>query len=265
MMQIAVLQMQATAGNVHTNLERIDSAAQEAARGGASLLVTPELSLTGYGAGEALRRLAEPVDREQIRRLQVIARSAGIAIVAGFAESDRQDIYNSVVFVEGERTPVVYRKSHLYGDYERALFVSAPPSSSIVEYQGLRLGILICYDVEFPENVRRLALAGCDVILVPTAVPQGASGLFITEHMIRVRAFENQIFIAYANHAGADEMFSFAGRSQIAAPDGSLIAQCDDNAERLLFAEIDPDRFADSIRDNPYLEDLCRQGLSKKS
>lgn len=255
-MRIAVFQMQVTAGDVHANLERIDSAAHESALGGASLLVTPELSLTGYGAGPALRRLAETAEGEQIGRLREIARSAGIAIIAGFAESDVSGMYNSAVFVEGDRRPVVYRKSHLYGDYERGLFRPATPSSRIVEFQGSRFGMLICYDVEFPENVRRLALAGCDAILVPTAVPEGESGRFITEHMIRVRAFENQIFVAYANHAGADELFSFVGRSCVAAPDGSLIARCDDNAERLLFAEINRDRFAESIKNNPYLEDL---------
>ncbi len=71
--------------------------------------------------------------------------------------------------------------------------------------------MLICYDVEFPENVRRLALAGCEVALVPTALPSGSSGSFIAEHMIQTRAFENQMFVAYVNHCGADDLFQFAG------------------------------------------------------
>ena len=131
--------------------------------------------------------------------------------------------------------PAIYRKSHLYGDYERSLFKPETPVSCIVELGGLKLGMLICYDVEFPENVRRLALAGVDAVLVPTALPAGPSGTFIANHMIQTRAFENQIFVAYINHAGADERFTFAGNSRIAAPDGSLIAACSDDAEKFNF------------------------------
>ena len=99
-------------------------------------------------------------------------------------------------------------------------------------------------------------LAGADAVLVPTALPAGPSGTFIANHMIQVRAFENQIFVAYINHAGADERFTFAGLSRIAAPDGSLIAACDDDAEQLIFAEIDPGAFAASHQ---------RQSLSERS
>jgi predicted amidohydrolase len=81
------------------------------------------------------------------------------------------------------------------------------PSDSIIEYGGLRIGILICYDVEFPENVRRLALAGAHLIAVPTALPATDQAGLIARKMVPVRAFENQLFIAYANHCGADDLF----------------------------------------------------------
>lgn len=255
-MKIAALQMQSVSGDVQANLAKIERAAIDAAKSSAELLITPELCITGYGAGGAITTLAESAAGSQIEALQTISSANGIAILAGFAERDGTDVFNSAAFVNGLATPSIYRKSHLYGDYERSLFKPAKPVNCIVEIGGLKFGMLICYDVEFPENVRRLALGGVDAILVPTALPAGPSGTFIANHMIQVRAFENQTFIAYINHAGADERFAFAGNSRIAAPDGSLIAACRDTAEHLIFADIDPTAFTMSIDGNPYLRDL---------
>ncbi|EYR77376.1 carbon-nitrogen hydrolase family protein [Shinella sp. 838] len=260
-MRIAALQMHAIAGDGEANIERIAAAAADAAAGGARLLVVPELAVPGYGAGEAaFGRLASPATGDVATRLGAIARDNALAIVAGFAEQDGTHVYNSALFTDGIGTNAVYRKSHLYGDYERAAFRTAAPASVMVELGGIRLGMLICYDVEFPENVRRLALAGADLVLVPTALPKGSSGTFIANHMIQVRAFENQVFVAYINHCGADDHFTYAGLSRIAAPDGKLLAEAPAEGETLLFAEIRPEDYAKSRAENTYLIDLGRQG-----
>lgn len=260
MMKLAVLQMRSVGGDIAANLARIEGAAAEAAGRGATLLVTPELGITGYGAGEMILELAQPADGPIVRQLQRISRGIGIAVVAGFAERDGTAVYNSAVLVDGDREPTVYRKSHLYGDYERGLFTPVQPSTRLFEHEGVTCGLLICYDVEFPENVRRLALAGAEVVLVPTALPAGWSGTFITEHMIQTRAFENQLFVAYVNHCGSDAMFSFAGSSRIASPDGQVLAKANSAEEALIFAEIDPKAFAISQSENSYLKDLRRPG-----
>ena len=257
-MRIAALQMHAIAGDNEANIGRIASAAADAAGGGAKLLIVPELAVTGYGAGEAaFEKLASPASGEVAARLSAIARENGIAIVAGFAEQEGNATYNSALFTDGLGTNAVYRKAHLYGGYERAAFKPGVPASVMVELAGVRLGMLICYDVEFPENVRRLALAGADLVVVPTALPKGSSGTFIANHMIQVRAFENQVFVAYINHCGADDNFTYAGLSRIAAPDGSLIASAPAEGEVLLFAEISPGDFAQSRAENTYLADLA--------
>ncbi|WP_432348817.1 carbon-nitrogen hydrolase family protein (plasmid) [Shinella yambaruensis] len=260
-MRIAALQMHAIAGDSEANIERIAAAAADAAAGGAKLLVVPELAVTGYGAGEtAFARLASPATGDVARRLGAIARDNGLAIVTGFAEQEGAHVYNSALFTDGIGTNAVYRKSHLYGEYERGVFRPAAPASVMVELGGIRLGMLICYDVEFPENVRRLALAGADLVIVPTALPKGSSGTFIASHMIQVRAFENQVFVAYINHCGADDRFTYAGLSRIAAPDGKLLAEASAEGETLLFAEIRPEDYAKSRSENTYLVDLARQG-----
>lgn len=259
-MRIAALQMHAIAGDGEANIERIAAAAADAAAGGARLLIVPELAVTGYGAGEAgFTRLASPATGDVAARLGAIAHENAIAIVAGFAEQDGQDTYNSALFTDGNGTNAVYRKSHLYGDYERRSFRPALPASVMVDLGGIRIGMLICYDVEFPENVRRLALAGADLVVVPTALPKGSSGTFIAGHMIQVRAFENQVFVAYTNHCGADDHFTYAGLSRIAAPDGKLLAEAPAEGETLLFAEIRPEDYVKSRSENTYLVDLGRE------
>ena len=258
-MKLAALQMQAVSGNVETNLARIEAAAREASTNGADMLVVPELAVSGYGAAEAFHRLACEAVGPIPERLSTIARDNAIAVIAGFPERAAGSIYNSALFTDGKGSSVVYRKSHLYGDYERSWFRPDIPSSVLITVNGINLGMLICYDVEFPENVRRLAQAGADLVVVPTALPKGSSGLMIAEHMIRVRAFENQVFVAYINHCGTDGTFSYAGLSCIAAPDGAFLAQAPSEGERLLFATIRPQDFARSRSENTYLADLVRQ------
>ncbi|WP_265518274.1 carbon-nitrogen hydrolase family protein [Nitratireductor luteus] len=256
MMRIAAFQMKAGAVDQAANLARIGNAARDAAAAGAEFLITPELALPGYGAGDDMHRLARPPDGEIVAKLALISLEAGIAVLAGFAEAAKGCAYNSAVFVDGRQEPVIYRKSHLYSDYERNLFAAEQPSARIVQHGGIRIGILICYDVEFPENVRRLAQAGVDLVAVPTALPTSDHAELIARKMIPVRAFENQVFVSYVNHCGADGLFSYAGLSTIAAPDGSLLAAADGPSEKLIFADIRPQDFAASAAANPYLRDL---------
>jgi predicted amidohydrolase len=255
MIRLSALQMQTAGADPAANLARIETAAHEAARAGATLLVTPELGITSYGGGEDILTLAEPADGAIVARLGEIARETGVALVGGFAEKAGSAVYNSAIYTDGSGKPSVYRKSHLYGDYERGLFTPEKPSTCLFEHCGMTLGMLICYDVEFPENVRRLAQAGAEMILVPTATPMGASGTFIAEKMIPVRAFENQIFIAYVNNIGRDGDFDYAGRSVIAAPDGTALATAG-LSEQLLTVDIESELYARSRSENTYLRDL---------
>ena len=257
-MKIAALQMQAAAGNTEANLARIEAAMRDAARQGATLLVTPELAIPGYGAGDAMATLAEEPEGASWRRLAAVSQETKVAVIAGFAERAGEAVYNSALFVDGDKPPKVYRKSHLYGPYERGLFKAETPTSCLIDHAGMKFGILICYDVEFPENVRRLALAGAQAVLVPTALPASDHDDLIARKMIPVRAFENQVFVAYVNHCAADALGSYAGLSGIAAPDGSLLAAAEAAGEALLVADLDVDRYRRSAEQNPYLADLGR-------
>ncbi|WP_105436008.1 carbon-nitrogen hydrolase family protein [Neorhizobium tomejilense] len=255
-MKIAGFQMQPVVGDIEANLAKIETAAEEAAAQGVALLITPELALTGYGAAEKFPDLATPAHGPVTGRLSQIAAKHGLAIVAGFAEKTFENTFNSAFFTDGKGQTAVYRKCNLYGSYERKWFRQEDRRQVLVTLEGVRLGFLICYDVEFPENVRQLAKGGADLVVVPTALPTGWSGEFIAGHMIQVRAFENQVFVAYINHCGSDDLFSYAGLSRIAAPDGKLIAEAAAEGEALIIAEVDPAAYAQSRAENTYLADL---------
>ena len=257
-MRVAAYQMQARAGEVWVNLALIGKAAEAAKERGAEILVAPELAITGYGAGDAIRDLAEDVDGPQLAVLARIAAEKGLTVVAGFAERKGQAIYNSAALIDPTGRRVIYRKCHLFGDYERALFTPGDAPPRPVVWGEIPLGLLICYDVEFPEAVRKLARDGAKLALVPTAEPRNSNSAFIAEKIVPVRAFENQIAIVYANHSGADQRFAYAGRSRIVMPDGSDAAVASQSESVVLVADYEPDLYAESGTAIPYLADLRR-------
>ena len=259
-MRIAVLQMKPAPGDVAGNLARIDAAAKEAKGRGADVIVAPELAVPGYGAGDALRDLAEPTDGAQVRSLRDSARRHAIAVVAGFAERNGSQIYNSAAAIDAGGQAAFYRKQYLYGAYEKAIFVAGDGPGTIIDIAGMRAGVLICYDVEFPECVRALARLGAEAVLVPTALPEGEDSAFIAERVVPVRAFENQIALAYANYAGSDQRFDYAGRSCIAMPDGSDAARAPVSEPALIFADYISADYTGSRAENAYLEELAGRG-----
>ncbi len=167
-------------------------------------------------------------------------------------------MYNSAQLISADGSRLAnYRKTHLFGCFERDHFTPGEQQVVQAELNGLRVGILICYDVEFPENVRAHALAGTDLLVVPTA--QMHPFQFVAESMIPVRAFENQMYVAYVNRIGLEEEFEFIGLSTLAGPDGVARARAG-RGEELVFADTDPAFLAASRENNPYLKDR-RPGL----
>jgi predicted amidohydrolase len=250
-MRVAALQLQPA--GPQANLARIGQAARAAAGFGADLLVTPEMGLTGYAIWEDIPRLAEPRDGKMVASIAELARSHGIAIVAGFPERDGETIYNSAVLAQPDGALTIYRKCHLYGPLEKAAFTASDRLPAITAIAGIKAALLICYDVEFPEMVRAATLAGAELVLVPTALPRGAAGERVSQSMIQTRAYENHVFIIYADLCGEENDTPYHGGSVIAAPDGQVLARAGDE-EALLMTALDPARYASAELD-PYLQD----------
>jgi 5-aminopentanamidase len=257
-MRTALLQSSGRPGSVVENLKVLDEAAGRAAAAGAGLLVAPEMFLTGYAIGDDIARLAEPADGESADAVAELCTRHGLAIASGDPERRGEAVYNSAQLISADGTRLAgYRKTHLFGCFERDHFTPGEQPVVQAELGGLTVGLMICYDVEFPENVRAHALAGTDLLVVPTA--QMHPFQFIAESMIPVRAFENQMYVAYVNRVGREGDFEFVGLSALAGPDGVARARAG-RGEELVFADADPALLAASREANPYLEDR-RPGL----
>ncbi|WP_069772038.1 MULTISPECIES: carbon-nitrogen hydrolase family protein [unclassified Streptomyces] len=257
-MRTALLQSSGRPGSVVENLKVLDEAAERAAAAGAALLVAPELFLTGYAIGDDIARLAEPADGDSADAIAELATRHGVAIAYGYPERDGETVLNSAQLISAEGVRLAnYRKTHLFGCFERDHFRPGGQPVVQAELNGLTVGLMICYDVEFPENVRAHALAGTDLLVVPTA--QMHPFQFVAESMIPVRAFENQMYVAYVNRAGREGEFEFVGLSALAGPDGVVRARAGRD-EELVFADVDPVALAASRAANPYLHDR-RPGL----
>ncbi|MGW1270730.1 carbon-nitrogen hydrolase family protein [Streptomyces sp. NPDC002491] len=257
-MRTALLQSSGRPGSADENLKVLDEAADRAAAAGAGLLVTSEMFLTGYAIGDDVARLAEPADGDSADAVAETAARHGIAIAYGYPERSGDTVYNAVQLISADGDRLAnYRKTHLFGCFEREHFTEGARAVVQAELNGLTVGLLICYDVEFPENVRAHALAGTDLLVAPTA--QMHPFQFVAESMIPVRAFENQMYIAYVNRVGREGEFEFVGLSALAGPDGVARARAG-RAEELVLADVDPVALAASREANPYLRDR-RPGL----
>lgn len=226
--------------DVAGNLARLERTAERAAAQGAGLLVVPELFTTGYAVGAAaVAELAEPYDGPSAREVARIATAHGLAIAWGFAERDGEAVYNAAALVDADGSRLAHhRKAHLWGEVDRAQFSPAgrPPESFALRADGTRAGLLICYDVEFPEATRRLALQDARLFVVPTANPVGCE--VVQDVLLRARAAENGCALVYANYSGADEALTYNGTSMVVGPDGAVLAVAGTDEEALLVADV---------------------------
>ncbi|MFJ9763790.1 carbon-nitrogen hydrolase family protein [Streptomyces erythrochromogenes] len=258
-LRTALLQSSGVLGDVAENLKALDEAAERAARAGVGLLVTSEMFLTGYALDlDAVPGYAEPHDGDSARAIGEIARRHGLAVLYGYPERDGETVYNSAQLIGRDGASLAnYRKTHLFGCFEQDAFTPGDTPVVQADLDGIRIGIMICYDVEFPENVRSHALAGTDLLLVPTA--QMHPFQFVAEHVVPVRAFENQMYVAYVNRTGPEGEFEFVGLSCLASPDGTTRTRAG-RGEEMVFGEVDRELLSASRENNPYLRDR-RPGL----
>lgn len=250
-LRVAGLQTAGNPANPEANLAELDQVAKRLT-GQADLLITPELFVTGYDIGDRLREL---VSADHLDAVCSIAERNRIAIVVGLAEYDAAGaLYNNAVFID-DRGAVGGRhhKTHLFGEIDRAYFTPGSQPATVVQYRGVNIGVMICYDVEFPENVRMSALAGAHLLAVPTA--QMTPFAFVADVVIRARAWENQIYVAYINHDGVENATTYVGRSSIVGPDGGVLDRIE-SGNGTIIAEIDTEVVRRAQEANPYLADL---------
>lgn len=246
--EAAALQLASAIGEVDDNLRQLGEVASALGRE-VDLVVAPELHNTGYdldflAAGGA--DLAEPRTGPTVSLIADLARELGATFVVGFLEAGEAGrVYDSAAVVAPTGVPMVYRKTHLYPP-EEARFEAGGELTTADTSAG-RLGVMICFEHAFPEIATSLALAGAQVLAVPSAVPVGY------EHVLtlrtRARAQDNQVFVVAANQADN----GFCGRSLIAGPRGEVIADAG-TEPTVLRASLDLSRISEERDREPSLK-----------
>lgn len=237
--RVAAWQCQPGTLDIEGNLRRLDEACAAAAARGVEVLVTPEMFASGYGiTPDQALRLAEDAGGPTDTAVARLARQHQLAICYGHPErAPGGRVYNAATLVGPDG--IVrgrHRKVHLFGDLDRSLFAPSTEPPHAVNFDGARVGMLICYDVEFPEAVRRLAVGGAEVVLVPTANMKGLD--HVQQVLVRARACENGCGVVYANYCGADDVFEYNGLSVVCGPDGEVLARAGTQAEELVVADV---------------------------
>ena len=216
------------------------------------LLVLPELFATGYNIGSQIAARAEPADGPIAQAISKLAKTHGVAIHYGFPEVVGNKIYNAAQCFgpDGLRLGG-HRKLVLPPGFERDHFTPGQ-GCTLFTYGDVRIGTLICYDAEFPEAVRHVAALGAELVVVPTAL--GARWEWVAQRMIPTRAYENGVYLAYANSAGEEHGMAFLGQSVIATPDGRELARAGAGAE-IIYASLDLGAVSAAQERLPYLKD----------
>lgn len=227
--RIAVGQMNPRTGDVDANLRSIDAIVRGAAADGARLVVLPETATTGYMITDRLPQLAEEEDGPTSARLGALAQEVGVYLAVGMPLAEHGRFYDAqLLFGPDGRRLATYRKAHLFA-LERDCF-AAGDQPVVVETPLGRIGMTVCYDLIFPDYVRRLVDLGADLVINSTnwisdawqREVWGWTGP-VVQALAGTRALENGIWLAMADCQGPEAGFESLGHSCIAAPSGRIV------------------------------------------
>lgn len=239
--RVAACQIDPQLGEVDRNLEHIERVVAEAATAGARLVVLPEAAVTGYvfeNLDEALT-VAQRAVAVAEQRLADAAVGARVALIVGTLEAEAREVFNTALIFTGDGRRFRYRKMHLpYLGVDR-FATPGPDAPEVYDLAGMRVGVLICYDLRFPEAARICALEGADLVALPTNWPVGVEfhpGIFAP-----ARAAENHVYLLACDRVGEERGTTFIGRSILLDCNGKELAVASDTEEAILFGEVDPD------------------------
>lgn len=243
--RVAVCQLAPVLGDPGGNLDRALRAVAAAADRGARIVVLPELVTSGYVfADEAeARRAAQPADGPAVTALARAARDRGLVVCFGFPELDEEGrLRNSAVLADPGGVRAIYRKVHLW-DREKEIFLAGDAPPPVVETELGRIGLVICYDLEFPEWLRLAALRGAQLVCAPVnwpAEPRPPGERPIEMVRVQASASVNRMFLAIADRTGTERGVEWVSGSLIVGPHGFPLAMADPaKGEQILVADCD--------------------------
>jgi len=256
-MRIACAQVNTVVGDIDGNLARLCAAIRSGIDAGATLILTPEMALTGYPPEDLLLRPSfADASRDALEALAEQV-TEGVAIV-GFVDHD-EDCRNAAAVIADGRVQAVYHKRFLpnYGVFDEARYFRAGDHPIVLDIDGARVGVVICEDIWYPAPVAaELARARLDVIACISSSPFHQAKGDARERMLQTRASDSAAALAYCNQVGGQDELVFDGRSVIINAAGEVIARAPVFDEALLIADLELDLAAGRRLREPLLRRL---------
>jgi len=232
-------------------IERLEAQLQK--NDALDLIVCPELYLSGYGSFDKIKEYCEARNGEYAKQINLLAKTYSTAIVYGYPEIDNDNLFNSAQYFDSKGMSLAnHRKKMLPPTADESKIFKPGSESSIITINGIKAAIVICYELEFPEIIRKLALQGVELIIAPTG--QSSHWPAAALYNCRTRAFENGIYVIYANSTGNLNGINFMGESKIIGPDGLDINNANED-EKVITGEIDTNEISLVRNKLPYLDD----------
>jgi NAD+ synthetase len=237
-MRVAIAQLDCVVGDMPGNAARILAAVDEARRGGADLVVTPELSLCGYPPEDLLLRPAFlTACAGELERLA--AQVTGPAVLVGFPEASGGKRHNAAAVIRNGRVAAIYRKRELpnYTVFDEDRYFEPGTDPCVIDIAGVRVGIVICEDIWFPTPARIASTAGAQIIVVPNGSPYHTRQQALRRDVVTARAQETGLPVVYVNRVGGQDELVFDGASFIVDGAGALAQQVPAWRETVALAE----------------------------
>jgi predicted amidohydrolase len=218
-------------GDVDANLQKVETALCELADRNCRLVVLPEMWSCSFPY-HVLPSMAQRTPGI-VEKLQSTARRCGLVIAGSLPESADGTIFNTsyVIDTTGEIAGK-YRKVHLFSLYGEHLHFGKGEWAGVCSTTLGKIGVMICYDLRFPELARTMALQGAEIICVSAQWP-----VHRIEHwslLLRARAVENQLYVIGCNGSGREEKITWGGSSAIISPLGTVLTQAGPNEQNIL-------------------------------
>jgi omega-amidase len=254
MTSLALLQLDIAYGNPEKNYVKAEDAIKEAAQNGAEVVVLPEMWTTGYDL-KNLNKTADINGKKTKAFISNLAETYSLDIVAGSVAVKRAEGITNTSYVFDKKGDMVaeYSKAHRFRLMDEEKYLIPGESTGDFSLDHTKAAVLICYDLRFPEWIRKHVLNGADILFIPAEWPKARVDHWRT--LLLSRAIENQCFVIACNRAGSDPKNEFGGHSMIIDPWGKIIAETENNKETILYGSIEIDD-VDTIRKRiPVFED----------
>jgi len=271
--KLALAQISCKQGDKTQNLKKIEETAKKAQSQNADLVIFPELSLTGYVVRDQIYELAETIPGPSTNVIHKIAKRLKTYVIFGMPELTEKahaTIYNTSVLIGPEGLIGKYRKMYLptHSIFEEKRYFRPGYQSAAFLTELGKIGLIICYDIFFPEVSRLTRLEGAQLIVCISASPAIRRMFF--EVLTVARAIENATFLAYVNLVGIEDGLQFWGGSRLIGPQGKILAKAKYDDEDLVIGEVDysdirpVEAFVPTLKDlRPELFDKLKERAEK--